>query len=137
MREFATGAETSPTEKPGSLSARIRTMTAELRDLEKFMKSERDASNTSLLFEFRTALDNARMTAWVMSELANAHQTKVDRNAMSAYLTSERIRRFAQLVRDLCADLDSGQIKPQTTGMRELQQALEELEMHVPQTNQK
>ena len=137
MREFATAVETSPTEKTGSLSARIRTMTAELRDLEKAMKGERDASNTSMLFEFRTALDNARMTAWVMSELANVRQTRIDPNAISAYLTSERIRRFGQLVRDLCADLESGEIKPQTTGMRELHEALEELEMHVSQTSRK
>jgi hypothetical protein len=137
MREFATAVETSPTEKPGSLSARIRTMTAELRDLEKSMKSERDTSNSSMLFEFRTALDNARMTAWVMSELANAHQTRIDSNAMSAYLTSERIRRFGQLVRDLCADLESGQIKAQTTGMQQLQETLEELKIRVSQAFKK
>ena len=137
MREFATAVETSPSEKSASLSARIRTMTAELRDLEKSMKVERDASNSSMLFEFRTALDNARMTAWVMSELANAHQTRIDPNAMSAYLTSERIRRFGQLVRDLCADIESGQIKAQTTGVRQLQEALEELEMRLSQTSKK
>src|SRR5438046_9079761 len=137
MREFATAVETSPSEKSASLSARIRTMTAELRDLEKSMKVERDASNSSMLFEFRTALDNARMTAWVMSELANAHQTRIDPNAMSAYLTSERIRRFGQLVRALCADIESGQIKAQTTGVRQLQEALEELEMRLSQTSKK
>ena len=134
MREFAAAVETSPENAPASLSARIRAITAELRDLERSMKSEREAGNGPMLFEFRTALDNARMTAWVMSELANVHQTRIDPHAISAYLTSERIRRFGQLVKDLCADIDAGQITANTMGMTELQGALHQLELRLSRT---
>ena len=137
MREFAAAVETSPDRAPASLSARIRAITAELRDLEKSMKVERDAGNGPMLFEFRTALDNARMTAWVMSELANVHQTRIDPHAISAYLTSERIRRFGQLVKDLCVDLDSGQITAQTTGITQLQDALNQLELRLSRSARK
>ena len=131
MREFATALETSPDDAAASLSARIRAMTAELRDLEKSMKSEQASSDASTLFELRTALDNARMTAWVMSELANVRQTRIDPHAVSAYVTSERIRRFGQLVRDLCADIETGQIKAQTAAVEQLRDSLHDLEMRV------
>jgi hypothetical protein len=137
MREFAAAVETSPDSAPASLSARIRAMTAELRDLERSMKAERDTGNGPLLFEFRTALDNARMTAWVMSELANVHQTRIDPHAISAYLTSERIRRFGQLVKDLCADLDAGQITAHTMGVAQLQEALNQLELRLSRIGSK
>ena len=136
-REFASALETSPGDARTSLSARIRAMTAELRDLEKSMKAERETGNLPMLFEFRTALDNARMTAWVMSELANVHQTRIDPHAISAYVTSERIRRFGQLVKDLCADLDCGHINAQTMGIRQLQEALQQLETHLSRTIKK
>ena len=131
IREFETALETSPDEAAASLSARIRAMTAQLRDLEKFMKSEGASSDASTLFELRTALDNTRMTAWVMSELTNVRQTRIDPHAVSAYVTSERIRRFGQLVRDLCTDIETGQIKGQTAGIEQLRDSLHALELRV------
>jgi aromatic ring-cleaving dioxygenase len=131
MREFATTLETSPEDTVATLSARIRAMTAQLRDLEKSMKSEGASSDPSTLFELRTALDNARMTAWVMSELANVRQTRIDPHAVSAYVTSERIRRFGQLVKDLCADIDGGQIKAHSSGVDQLRDSLHDLEMRI------
>ena len=130
-REFAAPLETSPKDAGASLSARIRVMTAELRDLEKSMKSESAASDASTLFELRTALDNARMTAWVMSELVNVRHTRIDPHAVSSFLTAERIRRFGQLVRDLCADIEAGQITPRTAGADQLRDSLHDLELRV------
>ena len=131
MREFASALVTSPEETAASLSARIRAMIAQLRDLEKSMKSEAASSDPSTLFEFRTALDNARMTAWVMNELATVRQTRTDPHAVSAYVTFERIRRFGQLVRDLCADIDSGQISARTAGLDQLRDSLHDLELRI------
>ena len=130
-REFATVLETSPDETAASLSARIRAMIAQLRDLEKSMKSESASSDPSTLFELRTALDNARMTAWVMNELATVRQTRTDPHAVSAYVTFERIRRFGQLVRDLCADIESGQITTRTAGVDQLRDSLHDLELRI------
>ena len=130
-REFAAPLETSPIDAGASLSARIRVMTAELRDLEKSMKSESAGSDASTLFELRTALDNARMTAWVMSELVNVRHTRIDPHAVSSFLTAERIRRFGQLVRDLCADIEAGQIAPRTAGAEQLRDSLHDLELRV------
>jgi hypothetical protein len=130
MREVTTH-ETSPIDAGSSLSAQIRAITAQLRDLEKWMKSDGASSDSSTLFELRTALDNARMTAWVMSELVNVRQTRIDPHAVSSYVTSERIRRFGQLVRDLCADLDAGQIAPRTAGADQLRDSLRDLELRI------
>lgn len=130
-REVATTLETSPIDARASLSARIRVMTAELRDLEKSMKSESASSDASTLFELRTALDNARMTAWVLSELVTVRQTRIDPHAVSSFLTAERIRRFGQLVRDLCADIEAGQITSQTSGADQLRDSLHDLEMRI------
>src|SRR2546423_11774887 len=127
----------SKTSDAFDFATRIRAATAELRDLEKCLKSERVAPNAPLLFEFRTALDNARMTAWVMSELVNVHQTRIDPHAVSTFLTSERVRRFCQLVRDLCADVDSGEIRGETSGIVQLREALSQLQMRLSRTGNK
>ena len=42
-------------------------------------------------------------------------------------LTSERIRRAAQLSKDLCMDLDAAEVTGETEGLEDLFHALEEL----------
>ncbi len=58
------------------------------------------------LREFRRALDNVRMTAWTLDELLNARQTRKDPQLVISFLTTERLRRFSQMVNDLCSDLE-------------------------------
>ena len=58
------------------------------------------------LREFRLALDNVRMTAWTVSELHNAREIHKSPQVVISFLTAERLRRFSQMARDLCQDLE-------------------------------
>ena len=58
------------------------------------------------LREFRLALDNVRMTAWTVSELHNAREIQKNPRVVISFLTAERLRRFSQMARDLCHDLE-------------------------------
>src|SRR5947199_8227840 len=84
-------------------ASRLRTLTAELRLLERDLKSG-SISDVSALQEFRTALDEIRMTSWTASELHNAQPGR--KELLASFLAAERIRRFAQMMRDLSLDLD-------------------------------
>jgi hypothetical protein len=73
--------------------------------LDRDLKSNRQL-NGAVLREFRQALDNIRLTAWTVSELLNARQIQRDPRAVVSFLTAERLRRFSQMVKDLCGDIE-------------------------------
>ena len=88
-----------------SFSAKLSELTSELRMLEQNLKNNAFVSAPALA-EFRQALDNIRLTAWTVSELQNARQINRNAQAVTSFLTAERLRRFRQMVKDLRADLD-------------------------------
>src|SRR5262249_4369136 len=88
-----------------SFSAKLGELTSELRAFEKSLQDNSFVSAAALA-EFRQALDNVRLTAWTVSELQNARQIKRDAQAVTTFLTAERLRRFRQMVKDLRIDLD-------------------------------
>jgi hypothetical protein len=88
-----------------SFSAKLGELTAELRTVENSLRNNAFVSAPAL-GEFRQALDNIRLTAWTVSELQNARQIKRDAQAVTTFLTAERLRRFRQMVKDLRTDLD-------------------------------
>src|SRR5258707_1253099 len=88
-----------------SLAAKLRNLTTELRALDMDLKSGQPATGP-LLREFRQALDNVRMTSWTVNELMDARRTSKDPQAVLSFLTAERLRRFSQLVKDLCGDIN-------------------------------
>jgi hypothetical protein len=94
-----------PEVTPRSFSSKLRSLTSELRTLDRDLKAAA-LPNGNALREFRQTLDNIRMTAWTVSELLNARQTQKDPQAVISFLTAERLRRFSQMVRDLCGDLE-------------------------------
>jgi hypothetical protein len=102
-----------------SLSARLRGLTDELRTLDRELKSG-PAPDSPVLQEFRHVLDNTRMTAWTVGELFNARATQKDPGTMLSFLTSERLRRFGQMVKDLCADIEQHGVTWQTHGIQVL-----------------
>jgi len=103
----------------GSLSARLRGLTDELRTLDRELKSSQPP-DASALQEFREVLDSVRMTSWTVGELLNARETERDPGATLSLLTSERLRRFGQLVKDLNADIEHQEITWQTRGVQGL-----------------
>jgi hypothetical protein len=55
-------------------------------------------------------VDNVRLTAWSVSELVNAERIKKNPDTVLAFLSAERLRRFDQLVKNLCGDIERGSI---------------------------
>jgi hypothetical protein len=103
---------------PGfQLASRLRTLTAELRQLERDLRSGA-ISDAAALQEFRTALDEIRMTSWTASELHNAQPGR--KELLASFLAAERLRRFAQMLRDLSLDLDHEDVTWETGGIQTL-----------------
>jgi hypothetical protein len=108
------------------LSAELRHFSSELMRLEKRLQTD-PAPDAVVLHEFRQAVDNIRLTAWSVSELINARYTKKNPDAVLAFLAAERLRRFDQMVRNLCADVERRVISFQTNGMESLLDSVETL----------
>jgi hypothetical protein len=93
-----------------SVSHQLLHLAVELRRLDKELKSKPSLDATSdgtALREFRHALDNVRLTAWTVNELLDARQSQKNPQAAVSFLTVQRLRRFTQMVRDLCTDFDN------------------------------
>src|SRR5262245_46754381 len=101
-------------------------LTSQLRALDLELKSG-ETPNGQQLREFRQALDHVRMTAWTANELMDARQAQRNPEAILSFLTSERLRRFTQMVKDLCADIDAHGLTWETQGMQGLSESLDVL----------
>jgi len=91
--------------KSKSSSVELCDLIADLHAADKTLKTSPDVEGPTLR-ELRHALDNVRLTAWTVSELQNARETKKDTRAIASFLTAERLRRIRRMIDDLCADLD-------------------------------
>jgi hypothetical protein len=90
---------------PENLSSELQQLASELRRLEQRLKSERPP-DPLVLNEFRHTVDNVRLTACSVSELVNAERIKKNPDTVLAFLSVERLRRFDQLVKNLCSDIE-------------------------------
>lgn len=115
-----------PDVSPRSFSDKLGDLTAELRLLDRALKSN-PAMNRAVLREFRQTLDDVRLTAWTVHELFNARQAREDPEAALSFLTSERLRRFSQMVRDLCRDLENRNSAWSAPEVKDLEVALNAL----------
>ena len=87
------------------ISDKLRDLAAELCSLDQDLKSNQPLDESALR-DFRQALDNVRMTAWMVSELLNARRTKKNRQAVISFLTAEWLRRVSQMALELSMDFD-------------------------------
>lgn len=110
-----------------SSSAKLIELTSELRALDRHLKSGQTPDGP-LLREFRQALDNVRMTAWTTNELMDARHARKDPQTVLSFLTAERLRRFSQMVKDLCGDLDADGLTGQTHGIQSLSESVKTLQ---------
>ena len=99
------------------IASRLRTLSSELRSLERDLKSG-NISDVAALQDFRQATDEIRMTAWTVGELHNAQPGR--KELLASFLAAERIRRFAQMIRDLSLDLEHEQMTWETGGIQTL-----------------
>ena len=117
---------------PENLTLEIKQLTSELKRMEHRLKSQA-VPDAVTLNEFRHAVDNVRLTAWSVSELINAEHTKKNPDTVMAFLAGERLRRFDQMVRNLCADIERRMVTFQTNGMHSLIDSVNMLQQRLTQ----
>lgn len=115
---------------PENLTFEIKHLAAELRRIEQKLQAG-PAPDQVALNEFRQAVDTVRLTAWSVSELMNAERVKKDPNTVLAFLSAERLRRFEQLVKNLCSDIERQVITFQTNGMTSLVDSVNTLQQRL------
>lgn len=103
----------------GPFSERMRLLSHELRSLEMDLKSGQTPEALQLQ-EFRHVLDNARLTAWTVSELLNARERAQDPEKVLSFAVAERLRRSNQMLKELCADITTEGVTWQTQGIQTL-----------------
>ena len=114
----------------GEMSARLRSITQELKDLERDLRLEQQP-DVLLIQNFRDALDSSRTTAWTITELLRARQTSLNPQMVLSFLFAERIRRFTQMTKDLSADMNKQNTSLQPNGIEALSDALELLQSQL------
>ena len=115
---------------PGPLSERLRRLSTELRSLEDELKSGHTPEALHLQ-EFRRVLDNARMTAWTVSELLNARERRQDPAKVASFVVAERLRRCNHMLKDLCADFENEGVTWQTHGIQSLFETVKLLQVRL------
>ena len=104
-------------DKGFQIDSRLRGLTEELRVMERDLKAG-NISDFSALQDFRHALDELRMTAWTASEIHNAQPAR--KELLASFLAAERIRRFAQMLRDISTNLDQQEVSWESGGVQTL-----------------
>jgi hypothetical protein len=115
----------SPDEGFWGLNFRLKKSSSELRELELALTS--GDTDARVLKEFRDAVDYARKTAWAVQEWQERQLKSRDTSTVLPLLTSERIRRAAQLCRNIAADVESHDVAADAIGIRELLDAIAHL----------
>lgn len=115
---------------PGAFSDRLRAISSELREIDLALKSGA-TPDLLLLQEFRHVLDNARLTAWTVSELLNVVESKKDPANVLSFVAAERLRRSNQMLKDLNTDIDHRCITWQTNGIQSLFDTVNSLQVQL------
>jgi|SRR5258706_8329976 len=80
-----------------------------------------------VLSDFRGAVDSIRQTAWAVQQWSELQQQHRDPYSVLGILQEERVRRAAQIARDLTLDLESQDLGLETEGLANLFHAFEGL----------
>src|SRR5690242_2847723 len=107
------------------LNFQLRKTSAELVRIEQEIKA--GGIDGRILEEFRDSVDYVRKTAWAVQEWQERQLQKHDPQTVLPLITSERIRRATQLSLAITTDLAAHEVTRETSGMRELYQAVESL----------
>lgn len=107
------------------LNFQLRKASGELVRIEQEIKA--GGIDPRILEEFRDSVDYVRKTAWAVQEWQERQLQKRDPQTVLPLITSERIRRATQLSLAITTDLAAHQVTRETSGMRELFQAVEGL----------
>jgi hypothetical protein len=115
---------------PGAFSDRLKAISSELREIDLALKSGA-TPDLLLLQDFRHVLDNARLTAWTVSELLNVVESQKDPAHVLSFVAAERLRRSNQMLKDLCTDIDHRGVTWQTNGIQGLFDTVNSLQVQL------
>ena len=115
---------------PGAISNRLKEISSELKEIDLALKAG-PTPELALLQEFRHVLDNARLTAWTVSELLSAVESQKDPAKVLSFVAAERLRRSNQMLKDLCSDIDRQGVTWQTNGIQSLFETVNFLQVQL------
>ena len=115
---------------PGAFSDRLRAISSELREIDVALKSGA-TPDLLLLQDFRHVLDNARLTAWTVSELLKVVESQKDPAHVLSFIAAERLRRSNQMLKDLCSDIDHQGVTWHTSGIQGLFDTVNSLQVQL------
>jgi class 3 adenylate cyclase len=115
---------------PDAFSSRLKEISSELREIDLALKTGA-TPELLLLQEFRHVLDNARITAWTVSELLSAVESQKDPANVLSFVTAERLRRSNQMLKDLYSDIDHQGVTWQTSGIQSLFDTVNSLQVQL------
>jgi hypothetical protein len=111
--------------KDSPLAARLLATTNALNELEHSVKS--GDLDPRVLSELRNAIEHIRYTALAVQDWYGAQEHSADPYAVLSTLAALRVRRAAQLARDLTLDLENVDVSVDTQGMGDLHDAVDGL----------
>jgi len=115
---------------PSAISNRLKAISSELKEIDLALKAG-PTPELALLQEFRHVLDNARLTAWTVSELLSAVESQKDPAKVLSFVAAERLRRSNQMLKDLCTDIDRQGVTWQTNGIQSLFETVNFLQVQL------
>lgn len=101
-----------------SITQRLQAATSELQQLEQLVTSGKFSPR--VLSEFRSAVDNVRLTAWTVQQWIGLEEQSRDPYAVMNSLAAARVSRATQMNQDLAIDLQSLEVGFDTKGLKEL-----------------
>lgn len=114
-----------PSETFWGVNFQLKKTSAELFQLENTIRT--GGIDQRILIDFRDAVDHVRKTAWAVQEWQERQITRHDPHTLLPLLTSERIRRAAQLGNAIVSDLTSHEVTRETPGVDQLYDAVQRM----------
>lgn len=107
------------------LSSRLKKTNEDLERLQHSVKT--GMINVKVLMEFRNAAERARQASAAVQQWLEAQGKGNDPYQLMAQVMSQRVEMATQLVKDVTHDLEAGDVDFETTGLKELTQAVRRL----------
>jgi hypothetical protein len=111
-----------PSETFWGVNFQLRKTSNELLQLEQAIRT--GGIDHRILTDFRDAVDHVRKTAWAVQEWQERQIQHHDPHTVLPLLTSERIRRAAQLGDAIVSDLTANEVGRETPGIERLYAAV-------------
>lgn len=115
-----------PSETFWGVNFQLRKTSNELLQLEQAIRT--GGIDNRILMDFRDAVDHVRKTAWAVQEWQERQIQKHDPHTVLPLLTTERIRRAAQLGEAIVSDLTTQEVNRETPGIDRLYSAVNRMQ---------